>query len=188
MKRLNLIFLLIGLIFFFGCQKDNTVTTEPNQSDEVTTSLKAAKVHTHFIGICTPIEFVSPTKSIWYDDTDDDRVTGVSFWETESVVPIDEVTFELSGTTELFVGVEVDDDGEYSIDDNDGKWEMTWKGTQTLTSPDGSTFRIVAHAVGDGIGGIVEGMTAKWKYTLDFDGTPQTLHYHIKGKITEDRE
>lgn len=176
MKALNLtIFIIAIAIIFSGCAKEQIVTSETDQDNQATTSLKATQSQTHFTGTCTLIHF-APVNA-WYDDTDDIRVTGVSIWVTESVVQIDEVTYELSGTAELFVGAEVVGD-EY-----DGKWDMTWKGTQTLTSPEG--FRIVAHAVGAGTEGIVDGLTAKWKYTMDFDGTPETMFYAIKGKIKE---
>ena len=169
-------YLLIGVIFlFFGCTKDILFDTKLNQEE---IGMKVKKVHTHFIGECTLIHF-SP-ENAWYDYSElNPRVTGVSIWVTDMVNPIDEFTFELVGTAELFVGATV------VGDPFTGKWEMTWKGTQTLTSPDGSTFRIVCHALGTGIGGDVDGLTARWKYTMDFDGNPETLKYITKGKITE---
>ncbi len=183
MKRLILMFLVFGVaIMFSGCSKDNSsLSSDLSQSDQETTSLKAAKVHTHFTGTSTPIDPPIPDVNAWYDEADDPRVTGVSIWVSEPMVPIDEITFRLLGTADLFMGAE-----EYGGED-DGKWEMTWKGTMTLTSPDGSTFRIVVHAVGEGTEGDVEGLTAKWKYTMDFDGTPETFKYVSKGKITGDR-
>ena len=180
MKRLNIVFLITGAsIVIFSCTKDNSsLTPDINQNDELTTSYKAKKIHTHFSGECTLIH-TSP-ENAWYDNTDDARVTGVSIWESEPPQPIDDYTFELSGTAELFVGaLNVGD--EY-----DGKWETTWWGTMTWTSPDGSTFRIVAHAVGTGVEGNVAGLTARWKYTMNYDGTPETFKYSIKGKITEE--
>lgn len=99
------------------------------------------------------------------------RVTGITVWIIETVTQIDEITFELRGTAELFV------------DNGLGKWEMSWHGTQTLTSPEGN-FKLVAHAVGTGVEGDVMGLTAKWKYTLD---TADGFFYLIKGKITEER-
>ena len=107
MKHSNLMILIIGATFlFFSCSKDNSsLTPDLNQSDQETTSLKAKKVHTHFTGECTPLFHPAwPVPNTWYDDTDDDRVTGVSIWVNESEVQIDEITFELSGTAELFVG------------------------------------------------------------------------------------
>ena len=173
--------LIIGVaIIFFGCSENNSLIPDLNQNDEVTNSLKSKKIPTHFACTCTPLLLPDgDDRNAWKDVTDDDRVTGVSIWFTDEVVEIDEITFELRGTAELFVGAKVVGD-EY-----DGKWEITWKGTQTLTSPGGSTFRIVVHAVGTGTEGDVLGLTAKWKYTMDFDGTPETLKYVIKGKITE---
>ncbi len=181
MKRLNLMILILGVTFlFFSCSKDNSsLAPDLNQNDQETSSLKAKKIHAHFAGICTPVNPPIEGVNAWNDVTDDDRVTGISIWVTDGMEPIDEITFELSGTAELFVGAVVVG-GE-----NDGKWEMTWHGTMTWTSPDGSTFRIVVHAVGTGTEGDVMGLTARWKYTMDFDGTPETFKYVIKGKITE---
>ena len=66
-----------------------------------------------------------------------------------------------------------------------GKWETTWEGIMTQTGPEGSTLRIMVHADGIGTEGEVLGLTAKWKYTMNWDGTPETYKYLIKGKITE---
>jgi hypothetical protein len=186
MKRLHLVFLIIGASFiFFSCSKDNaSLAPDINQSDELTTSLKGKKVHTHFDGECTPLFHPDwPEPNTWYDDTDDARVTGVTVWESDPPQPIDEITLELTGSAELFVGAET------VGDDYDGKWEMTWHGTQTLT---GSGFRIVAHAVGTGTDGNVLGLTCKWKYTMDYVGgfplnpIHPSFKYVIKGKITEE--
>ncbi len=180
MKRLNLMIWIFGVaILFSGCAKEDFSPPGLDPADKATPSLKAAKVHTHFTGTCNLIHF--DPENAWYDLADDARVTGVTIWVTESMIPIDDITVELSGTAELFMGAET------VGDDYDGKWEMSWKGAQTLTSPDGSTFRIVCHAKGTGTEGDVLGMTAKWKYTMDFDGTPETMHYVVKGKITKDR-
>ena len=89
------------------------------------------------------------------------------------------MTYEIIGTAEIFVGA------EDVNDDYIGKWEMTWKVIQTLTSPDGSSFKLVGHAVGKGTEGKVLGLTAKWIYTMDFDGSPESFIYFSKGKITE---
>ena len=168
MRRSNLMFLLIGIaIIFGGCEKMDSL--EPNAGiDQESSLLKAAKVHTKFTGLCTPIT-LSPVNT-WYDESDDWRVTGTTIWITESVIQCDETTFKLRGTAEL------------TLDDDGGKWAMTWHGTQTLTSPEGN-FTIVAHAVGTGIEGEVEGLTARWKYTLD---TADGFIYNVKGKITEE--
>lgn len=171
MKRSILISLVLGVsLIFSGCSKDY-VEPDESKNDQETAYLKSTKVKTAFEGVCTPVS-PSPVNT-WYDVTDDARVTGTSIWITEEITQIDEITFELQGTAEL------------TLEDGLGKWEMSWYGTQTLTSPDGSTFKVVAHAVGTGIEGDVLGMKARWKYSLDFDGTPETLFYKIKGKITE---
>ena len=171
MKRSILFSLVFGAsLIFLGCSKDY-VEPDVSKNDQETASLKSTKVKTAFEGVCTPVS-LSPVNT-WYDATNDARVTGTSIWVTEEVTQIDEITFELRGTAEL------------TLEDGLGKWAMSWHGTQTLTSPDGSAFKIVAHAVGTGIEGDVLGMEARWKYFLDFDGTPETLFYSIKGKITD---
>lgn len=172
MKRLINLFFAIGLtIFLFSCSDNNPIAPESSQGDQVTTSLE--KVKTSFTGICAPTIPPNEGDNAWYDDASDARVTGVSVWVTKVVNPINEITTELGGTAEL------------TVDGCLGKWEMSWRGVQTLTSPDGSTFRIVAHAVGIGKEGQVKGLIAKWKYTMNYDGTPETLKYYIKGKIIE---
>jgi len=164
-------------MLFSGCSEDNSLV--PSQNDEI--SLKSKKIPTHFTGTCEPI---SPDDGIFYDNASDERVTGISIWATTVFEPVDEITFIIAGTAEIFVGAENVDDvnsGNYS-----GKWEMTWKGTQTLTSPDGSTFRLLGQGVGNGTEGTVLGLTARWKYSMNFDGTPESFIYISKGKITEE--
>ena len=132
-KLLFLISIFAGLLA--GCSEDETITD----------TLKSKKIPTQFEGTCAPI---SPDEGIFYDSASDERVTGVSYWATTVFEPVDEITFKLAGTAEIFVGAENVDDvnsGNYV-----GKWEMTWKGTQTLTSPDGSTFKLLGQGVGTG--------------------------------------
>lgn len=175
MKTLKLLFLItIFAGLATGCSED----------DEITTPLKSKKIPTQFTGVCTPIDNLGYDIISWYDNAGDARVTGVSLWIFTSVEPIDEVTLELTGTAEIFVGAQtVKDvyDGKY-----DGKWEMAWKGYQTYSSPESITFRIVAHGVGTGTEGEVLGLTARWKYWMDFDGSPDSFAYFFKGKITEE--
>jgi len=167
--------LVIGVaMIFFGCEKMDPLVPDSNSDQEIS-SLKAAKVHAKFTGICTPTTPPETGDNAWYDDADDVRVTGVSVWVTDEMNMIDDITFKLRGTAVL------------TVDDGLGKWEMSWHGTQTLTSPDGSTFTIVAHAVGAGVEGDVKGLTARWKYSMDYDGTFETLKYYVKGKITAER-
>jgi hypothetical protein len=50
-------------------------------------------------------------------------------------------------------------------------------------------WRIVIHAEGIGTEGDVLGLTANWKYTMDWVFTePETFLYFSKGKITEEPE
>ncbi|WP_167611628.1 hypothetical protein [Maribellus sediminis] len=181
-KILLFVCLIAGIaILLPGCSEDNSQFPDLNQNNEVSNALKSKKIPTQFSGTCTPR---SEDLTIWYDATDDERVTGISRWNTTEVNQIDDINFELAGTAEIFVGANTIEDvnnGEYL-----GKWDMTWKGSQTLTSPDGSTFRIVGQGVGAGTEGTVFGLTARWKYTMVFDGSPESLMYISKGKITEE--
>lgn len=106
MKHFKLMILIIGVaILFFGCSENNSLIPDLNQNDEVTNSLKSKKIPTHFTGECTP--FPPSAVNAWYDNADDKRVTVVSIWVTNEVVEIDEITFELRGTAELFVGLQM---------------------------------------------------------------------------------
>jgi len=170
-----MLIVLTAAIFFTGCEKEAILIDESGQDGLKSATIKAAKLHTKFEGVCN---LVSPAPiNTWYDQADDSRVTGTSEWFTESAIPIDDITVELKGTSKLYVGGD--------SEKNDGIWEMSWHGTQTLTSQDGSSFNIVAHAVGVGTEGNVMGMTARWKYSMHFNGNPETLVYFTKGKITE---
>ncbi|WP_167618506.1 hypothetical protein [Maribellus sediminis] len=180
-KILLFVCLIAGLaLLFSGCSENSLIPD--TQNDEI---LKSKKIPTQFSGICTPIDNMGYDIISWYDATDDPRVTGVSYWVFTGIEPIDEVTIELTGTTEIFVGALTVEDvinGNYV-----GKWEMTWKGYQTYSSPESINFKIVAHGTGTGIEGEVLGLTARWKYTMDFDGTPESgAIYYSKGKISEE--
>ena len=161
-------------MIFFSCSKDNTSVPD----DQATTSFKAQPTTTDFTGTSIPLVPLGSDPNVWYDDAIDE-VTGITIWVTEGLEPQpDGITFKLWGTTELFVGAVTYDDvgnGNY-----DGKWEMKWYGTQTLTV-DG--FIIVAYAVGVGTEGNVKGLFAEWTYTLNFDGTPESAFYVSEGYI-----
>ena len=155
MKHSNFIFLIIGVtFFFFSCSKDNaTMAPDQSQGDEFASSLKA-KAKTVFTGTSTP--FPNPDDPVinrWYDEADDSRVTGITIWDTEAVVVIDELTVQLWGTAEL------------TVDGGLGKWELNWRGTQKFETPDGD-FEIVVYAYGTGTEGKVKGMFAEWTYTM----------------------
>jgi hypothetical protein len=167
-------FLMVVISLGVGCLKQD----DPIMDNSNDLQLKSKKIPMHFTGTCTPLS--ADDARIWYDAADDERVTGLSIWINTGMEPIDEMTNEITGTAEIFVGAE--DVG----DDYAGKWELTWKVTQTLTSPDGSTFKLVCHAFGTGTEGEVLGLTAKWKYWMDFDGSPESFIYYSKGKITEE--
>ena len=187
MKRLNLIFLLIGLTVFLGCQKDNTLTTEPNQSDE--TSYKAQK--TPFIGHCNIIELISdgdttflPNGKIkitgfiskWKDTADDPRVTGVSTWYMNWLIDTD-------GTVKTWGKADI------VVDDDGGLWRLTFHGTQTPTFDEGGNLiGFLIEDVCNGVGkeGEVKGLTAKWWHEMNWVfSDPSTFVYYFHGHIKE---
>lgn len=171
MKRLNLIFLIIGVaIIFSGCSKEDFLAPDLSQIDQETTTLKATKVKRTFEGVCT---FIAPVPNTWYDATDDWRVTGTTIW-----VQPDPGVF--GGTAELFV------DAKNPHDENRGKWEMVWNGEITFSA---EGVLLVAYVTGIGVEGKVKGMEANWTYTMDYVGTdfpnPEnpTFFYAIEGNI-----
>lgn len=166
MKRLNLMFLVIGVaIIFSGCSKDDFLAPDLSQGDQATTSLKSAKIpFTEFSGICSffaPGEegstivlpndkiLVRGSTVVWYDDATDPLVTGKTFWSINQKIEEDG-TFKYWGKAELIV------------DDNRGRWEMSWHG---YLNQDG----LIAVAVGTGKEGEVKGLVAHWTYTMDFE-------------------
>ena len=185
MKKLNYVVLLsFMLLLIAGCSNDDS-RVPGYQNDELANSLKSKKIPTHFTGTCKSLNYEWEDGAVlFYDNASDERVTGASKWYTTVYEQINDITFKLAGTGEIFVGAKTLDDvnnGNYK-----GKWNMTWKGTQILTSPDGSTFRISGFGVGTGTEGTVLGLTARWKYTMNFDGSPESFMYVSKGKITEE--
>jgi len=180
MKRTGLMFLMLGAgLIFFACEKTEPLTDSGN--DLETATLKAAKVERTFEGICTQV--LPPAiegDNEWYDQTNDWRTTGTSIWLTTKAEedPDLGVTY-LGGTSELFV------DPKNPHELNRGKWDLTWEGTLTLKDLDNplAGFDIVAIATGEGEAGKVKGMNAYWTYTMDFDGTPETMFYVVEGNI-----
>jgi len=68
---------------------------------------------------------------------------------------------------------------ELTVDDDLGKWEISWHGWQTPTP---SGFEIVCDAVGTGKKGKVKGLVAKWTYKMD---TASGFFYSTEGYIVE---
>ena len=194
MKRLNLMFLIIGVaIIFSGCSKDDSLAPELNQNDQEI-SLKSANVKIPFMGTSSP-DFTPPeppyagiitvlpngkTKvkgetAWWYDYSEDDwRVTGKSKWYINRLIEEDGIQ-KVWGKTEIFV------------DGDRGKWEISWHGylTPTLT-PDGPSLVGYVDAVGQGKSGEVKGLVAKWTYSINFIfSDPTTLFYATEGYILE---
>jgi len=83
--------------------------------------------------------------SKYFDKATDSRVTGVSIWYVDSINNEDG-SMKYWGTAELIV------------DNNGGKWEMTWSGEK---SSDGGA---IAYVLGTGKEGAVKGLDAKWTY------------------------
>lgn len=184
MKRLNIMFLIIGVaIVFSGCAKDDFTTPGLDQNDLVTGQKKgfvnsAATNKVQFSGECIFDEdgepgtakilpngktLVKGFTTIWHDYADDWRVTGRTIWHVNQKIEEDG-TFYYWGKAELIV------DGIKEGDAPRGKWQMTWRG---YLNADG----LVAEAVGQGKEGEVKGMVAKWVYTMDFD----TFSYNFEG-------
>ena len=166
MKHLFVVFLMGIAVFFFGCS-DNPSAPENVQGDQVTTSLYKVTGFSSRSDLVAPIQAPTITplpggrtlaegnKTQWLDQATDPRVSGDAFWTTNSNVN----KFGAGktwGTCELFV-----DNAEAS-----GKWEITWNG-RVEGSPATGDLYIKGVAKGVGVEGDVEGLTAKWFYTLD---------------------
>jgi len=171
-------FLVIGTVMiFFGCSADNPIAPESDQSDQTLISL--AKKHATFYGTSeidhvqdwgtmTPLPNGKALGrgyiSVYYDDVSDPRVKGFSTWYITIARLEADGSAKFNGKAELIV----DDDG--------GRWEMTWHGRKAA---DGS---IVDYVVGTGKEGAVKGLVAKWTYTRPV-GMPG--FYNVKGYIVE---
>ena len=116
----------------------------------------------------------------WYDKATDWRVTGKSFWYTNSVTEEDGLQAKIWGKGELIV------DGEKPGDKTRGKWELSWFGKlipkEEPPYNEKSPFTIVAEVAGTGKEGEVKDLVAKWTYTFDSD---IGYFYNSKGFIQE---
>ena len=174
--------MIIGsIIIYLGCQEDSSLAPEVGQGDFEPVSLLKSSSHTHveFTGISEmdhaqdngTLKFLPNGKilgtgriSVYYDDMSDPRVKGYSTW--------------------YFIHAKIEPDGsgkfngkaDLIVDDNGGKWEMSWHGEM---APDGS---IVDYVVGTGTEGAVKGLVAKWTYTRPA-GMPG--FYNVEGYIIE---
>jgi hypothetical protein len=173
MKYLKSVFLLIAIcIFYFGCS-DNPSAPEETEIDQVATPLSKVARFTSTSTLVAPIP-PGPTttdlpggrtltrgnKTEWSDAASDPRVTGKAFWTTNSLVNKygRGITW---GNCELFV-----DDPQDPNADPVGKWKITWNGVVSGNPANGDLY-IKGIAKGVGVEGDVEGLTAKWFYTLD---------------------
>jgi len=179
MKRSILVLLVIGVtIIFLGCSEDNcTAPVESNQAF-AGTSIWVADIDP---GVTTTLDggktLITGQTSEWYDSTGVSMVTGKSFWDVNWLIEEDG-NAQLWGTSELLV------------DDDRGKWKLTWSGQRTPTGGGTfveweSPFRIEVEAVGTGIEGDVNGLEAKWTFTMDFNGDFSTLFYKSEGYIVK---
>ena len=182
MKNLIFIFLFLGIAMLYsGCSENNPNAPAISQGDQVTTSLAKVTGFTTTSTLVTPIEAPTITplpggrtlaegnKTQWRDEASDPRITGDAFWTTNSEVNKygRGITW---GTCELFV----DNDG--------GKWEITWNGIVEGSPANGNLY-IKGVAKGVGVEGDVEGLTAKWFYTLDQANVG--FYYKSEGFIQE---
>lgn len=182
MKNLILIFLFFGIaMLYIGCSDNNPSAPNLSQDDQVTTSLSKVTGFTSTSTLQEGLE--SPTitplpggrtlaegnKTRWRDAATDPRVTGDAYWTTNSRVNKfgRGITW---GTCELFV----DNDG--------GKWEITWEGIVEGSPATGDLY-IRGVAKGVGVEGDVEGLTAKWFYILDLANVG--FYYTSEGFIHE---
>ena len=115
----------------------------------------------------------------WYDKATDWRITGKSFWYSNSLTEEDGLQAKVWGKGEIFV------DGEKPHDETRGKWELSWFGRiipkEDPPYNEKSPFTIMVEAVGIGIEGEVKGLVAKWTYTFDSD----LGYFYSKGFIQE---
>lgn len=177
MKRSILMLLFMSAAFiFFGCEKTEMedVYPESELADQEMAALKCAKAGKAFTGICSNI-LTNEEVNQWYDETDNWRTTGYSFW----VTPEPDV---MAGTAELFVDDRHNDDRDAPPV---GKWEMVYEGTM-IPLEDGSGAFLTGIAEGIGVEGVVKGMEATWTYTMNwvFDD-PETFVYEVEGMITK---
>lgn len=181
MKKSMFFILMVGVaIVFWGCSENNSTAPELSQSDQVATTL--TKVKTAFTGasyFTTSLDagtakplpngkvLVQGVVREWYDNATDPRVAGQTIWYINAKINTD-------GSREMW------GKGELNVDDNGGKWEMSWKGTMDI---DGN---IVDYVTGTGKEGDVKGMVGKWIYTSVKDITqPPGFYYYVEGYILE---
>ena len=103
----------------------------------------------------------------WYDASSDPRVTGRTIWYINAIIYPD-------GSRKVW------GKGELIVDNNGGKWQMSWHGT---ISPD---WEIVDYVVGQGKEGAVKGLVFKSTYVSVADPTqPPGFYYSVDGYIVD---
>jgi len=166
MKRSNLIFLVLVVtaISFSSCQKECTTPQQTNftgtstwvkdMDPGTTEALESGKV------------LITGQVAEWYESANITEVTGQSFWTVNWLIDPDFTSAKLWGTSIINVGVE--NQGDPVL----GKWEMIWNGTlsNAVFDPEAGFFTqglIAVDAVGTGVSGSVDGISAHWTYTMD---------------------
>lgn len=175
MKRSILLLMAVLMaVFFVSCEKEEILPPDVEQDNLEQAALKCAKEKDKrsFEGICTPLDFAA---GLWYDATDDWRVTGTTLWAYNET--------GTGGTTILTV------DAKNPHEENRGIWEMEWE--FVVMEP---TY-LVATATGIGVSGKVKGLKANWTYTFNYtgplDGPPEfpfdithpSFRYEVEGFI-----
>ena len=188
MKRLILMFLVFGVAYFFSsCSKDNTAT-DFGQNDQLTNSLKVTNLK--FAGESNPVATLDPgTTTVlpngnilieglvaeWYDQADTWQVTGQSIWYESWEIFKNGKKIKIWGTADINVN-----DPDFGT----GTWKLNWHGWITDYTMEGSNFtsgHIAVVANGHGDSGVVEGMVANWKYSMDIsDGFTYYFTGHLK--------
>jgi len=189
MKRLILMFLVFGVAYFFSsCSKDNTAT-DFGQNDQLTNSLKVTNLK--FAGESNPVAILDPgTTTVlpngnilieglvaeWYDQADTWQVTGQSIWYESWEIFKNGKKIKIWGTADINVN-----DPDFGT----GTWKLNWHGwvTDYTMDADGNLTSglIAVVANGHGKSGVVEGMVANWKYSMDIsDGFTYYFTGHLK--------
>ena len=189
MKRIILMFLVFGIAYFFSaCSKDNPVT-DLGQNNQLTNSLKVTNLNftgeSNYVNTLDPgTTTVLPNGNIlvegvvaeWYDQADIWQVTGQSIWYETWEIYKNGKKIKIWGTADINV-----DDLVHGA----GTWKLKWHGWITdYTMDAGGNFtsgHIAVIANGHGDSGVVAGMVANWKYSMDIsEGFTYYFNGHLK--------
>jgi hypothetical protein len=167
--RIKFILVLGTIIVFFYCCKDDPVSSEPIQTDQVTMFSGAEEyIAMHNPGIWTPqpsgLSLAEGGVYEYRDEATDPRVTGKVMFYVNGLF---DSTFSgtFSGTGEL-------------ITDNGGSWDMKIVGERIAA--EGSFAEAIGHGKGE-----LEGLIAYWSYER-FE--PEKDNFIFEGYIIEAKE